>query len=182
MLFIALTAAFSVLAWVPQAIWGGRRDLRMAMRHGMAAAFLFTGVDHFLNTTAHYVPMMPDFLAPWDRELIWVSGAGEIAGAIGLVVPPRAYARLGLPNLRAWAAIGLALMLCVLVIANINVAINGGTYGGVEVNRLYLWLRPFLQPLIIVWALYAGGVIGTRRPRGARESVGRGSVPRPRSS
>jgi uncharacterized membrane protein len=163
MLFIGLMVGLAALAWIPQAIWGDRRDLRMAMRHGAAGAFLFTGIDHFINTSTRYVPMIPDFLLPWAKELVWISGAGEIAGAIGLLPAPAFYARYGLPNLRYWAAVALSTMLCFLVIANVNLALKGGTYGGREMAAWYLWLRPFLQPAIILWILYAGRVIGHRR-------------------
>lgn len=165
MLFIALMLIFALLAYIPQFFLGDRRDLRMAMRHGMAGGFLFTGIDHFLNAAERYVPMMPDFLSPWAFELVWFSGTAEIAGAIGLLLPLGLYARLGLPNLRAWAGIGIAVMLCFLVIANINVALQGASYpgAGATLPGWYYWIRPALQPLIILWALYAAGAIGGRQ-------------------
>ncbi|WP_298727813.1 DoxX family protein [uncultured Ferrovibrio sp.] len=163
MLFIILMIVFALLAYIPQFFLGDRRDLRMAMRHGMAGAFLFTGTDHFLHDLDRYVPMMPDFLSPWGLELIWFTGAAEIAGAIGLILPLSLYARFGLPDLRIWAGICIAVMLCFLVIANINVAMQGASYAGVgdALPGWYYWVRPALQPLIILWALYASGAIRT---------------------
>lgn len=170
MLFVVLMLVFGLLAYIPQFFLGPRRDLRMAMRHGMAGGFLFTGVDHFANGAERYVPMMPDLLAPWALELVWFSGAAEIAGALGLAVPLGVYARLGLPNLRYWAGIGIAVMLCFLVIANINVALQGAGYpgAGAALPGWYYWLRPALQPLIILWALYAAGVVGELRAEPCR--------------
>lgn len=161
MLFIILMVVFALLAYIPQFFLGDRRDMRMAMRHGMAGGFLFTGVDHFLHGQDRYVPMMPELLSPWAMELVWFTGAAEIAGAIGLVLPLGLYSRLGLPNLRYWAGLCIAVMLAFLVIANINVALQGARYSGVAdaLPGWYYWLRPALQPLIITWALYAAGVI-----------------------
>ena len=98
-----------------------------------------------------------------------------------MLVPLGVYRRLGLPDLRRWAGIGLAVMLAVVVIANINVAVQGQGVHGLPFGRGYYWFRLLLQPVFMVWALYAGGVIGRhRRARvGARPSVST-DVPVPR--
>lgn len=54
-------------------------------------------------------------------------------------------------------------MLSIVVMANVHVALEGATVDGLPFGAWYYWLRPFLQPLIVLWALYAAGVIGTRR-------------------
>lgn len=155
--------AFSVLAYVPQFFLGDRKDYRMALRHGMAGGFTFTSIDHFVSTHSRYVPMLPDFLADYALELVYFTGVAELAGAIGLVLPLKVYQRLGLPNLRKWAGIGLAVMLAFLVIANINVALTGGSVQGLEFGAWYYWLRPFLQPVFILWVLFVSGVIWQRK-------------------
>jgi uncharacterized membrane protein len=137
----------------------------MALRHGMAGGFIFTGLDHFL-TPERYVPLIPAFLSAYAPELNYISGIAELAGAIGLVVPLVVYRRLGLPNLRRWAGIGLALFLAAIVIGNINVALQGTQVQGLPLGRWYYWLRPFLQPVFIIWALYVGGIIGARKGAG----------------
>ena len=124
----------------------------------MAGGFLFTGIDHFLNTETRYIPMMPAFLGPWARELVWFTGAAEILGAIGLLLPVTLWSRLGLPDLRRTAGLALSLLLAVMVIANVNVALQGAQVAGLPFGSWYYWLRPALQPLIILWALYASGV------------------------
>ncbi len=88
----------------------------------------------------------------------WFTGAAELAGAIGLLLPPGVYHRLGLPDLRRAAGIGLALLLSLVVVANVHVALTGATVDGLPFGTWYYWLRPFLQPVIIAWALYAAGV------------------------
>ncbi len=163
MSFLFLMLAFSILAYIPQFFLGNRRDYRMALRHGIAGGFAFTGIDHFVNAETRYVPMMPDALADYALPLVYFTGVAELAGAIGLVIPPAAYKRLGLPNLRKWAGIGLAVMLALLVIANINVALKGSSVQGLEFGAWYYRVRPLFQPLFILWALYVSGVVWDRR-------------------
>ncbi len=159
MSFVLLIIALSALAYVPQFLLGDRKDSRMAMRHGMAGAFTFTGADHFVNSDSRYVPMPPDFLSDYASELVYLTGAMELAGAVGLVTPLTVYRRLGMPNLRRWAGSGLAVMLVFLVIANINVALEGSRVQGLEFGTWYYYLRPFLQPIFMLWALFVSGVI-----------------------
>ena len=170
MSFLILILAASLLAYVPQFFLGNRRDLRMAMRHGMAIGLLFTGIDHFINASTRYVPMIPDFLAPLALPLVHLSGLAELAGALGLLVPAAVMRRLYLPNLQRTAGIALALLFALLVIANINVAIKGIQVEGLPFGVTYYLLRPFLQPLFIAWALYCVGPIHWRRRSCCAES------------
>jgi uncharacterized membrane protein len=158
---LILMIILSALAYLPQYALGNRKDYRMAMRHGMAGMFIFTGLDHFF-TPSRYVPMMPPFLANYALELVYLSGGAELGGAIGLLVPLAAYRWLKLPNLRRLAGLGLALMLSVIVIANINVAVQGLQVQGLPFPAWYYWLRVLLQPIFVAWALFVGGVM--RRP------------------
>jgi hypothetical protein len=107
MSFLLFMIALSALAYAPQWLLGDRKDYRMAMRHGMAGGFVFTGIDHFVNSHSRYVPKLPEFVADYAVDLVYLAGAMELAGAIGLVIPLAVYSRLGLPNLRKWAGIGL---------------------------------------------------------------------------
>lgn len=170
MSFLFLMLAFSALAYGPQYVFGDRKDYRMALRHGMAGGFTFTGIDHFMNAHSRYVPMLPDFLADYALRLVYFTGAAELAGAVGLVIPLAVYKRLGLPNLRTWAGIGLAVMLAFLVMANINVALKASSVQGLEFGAWYFWLRPFFQPIPMLWALFVSGVIWNREPQLAHES------------
>ncbi len=159
MSFLLLMTSVAALAWLLRAAFGAGKDLRTAMRLGAAAAFLFTGVDHFLSTETRYLPMMPGFFGDLRAPLIWLTGVAELAGAVGLLVPLGVYRRLKLPDLRYWAGIGLAVLLAFLVIANVHVAIQGGGVEGFAFGAWYFWLRPLFQPLIALWVLYAAGVI-----------------------
>jgi uncharacterized membrane protein len=172
MSFLIVILVGSLIAFIPQYIWGDRRDHRMAMRHGLAIGLSVTGVDHFLSATSRYVPMMPDFLSGAALPLVYFTGVAELAGALGLVIPAGVFARLGLPNLQRLAGILLAWMFALLVIANVNVAIKGTGVEGLEFGETYFVLRPFLQPLFILWALYSVG-ISLRRKQSRTQSFWR---------
>lgn len=171
MSFLILILAASLLAYLPQFVFGDRRDLRMAMRHGMALGLLFTGVDHFVHAGSRYVPMIPDFLAPLALPLVQISGAAELLGAVGLFLPAAIYRRMKLPDLQRAAGIGLALLFALLVVANINVAVKGSHVEGLEFGRTYYLVRPFLQPLFMVWALYCVGLLSWPRRAAQRANA-----------
>jgi uncharacterized membrane protein len=162
MSFLLLICALSLLAYIPQYFFGNRKDYRMALRHGLAGGLTFIGIDHFVNAQTRYVPMLPDGLADYALELVYTTGVAELTGALGLVLPPAVYRRLGVPHVRQWAGIGLAVMFALLVIANINIALKGSHVQGLEFGAWYYWLRSLWQPLFILWALYVSGVIGGR--------------------
>jgi uncharacterized membrane protein len=162
MSFLLLICALSLLAYIPQYFFGNRRDYRRALRHGLAGGLTCTGIDHFANAQTRYVPMLPDVLADYALKLVYTTGVAELTGALGLVLPLVVYCRLGVPYGRQWAGIGIAILFALLVIANINVALKGSHVQGLEFGAWYYWLRPLLQPLFILWALYVSGVIGGR--------------------
>lgn len=56
-------------------------------------------------------------------------------------------------------------MLAFLVMANINVALQCSRVEGLEFGNWYYDLRPFVQPIFMLWALLVSGVIwkGTSR-------------------
>jgi len=163
MSFLLLMSFAATTSLALQWLLGRPRSLRAAMRHGMAAAFVFTGVDHFVHDATRYLPMMPPWFGPLSLPLVWFTGAAELAGALGLLLSARVYRLFGLPDLRPAAGIGLALLLSLVVIANVHVALTGATVDGLPFGAWYYWLRPLLQPVIIWWALFAAGVIGVRR-------------------
>lgn len=118
----------------------------------LSALFLFAGVCHFVYSQ-NFASIVPDFFGGAALPLVYITGVLEIAGGIGLLIP----------TLRRWAGIGLAVLLAFLVAANINMAVKGMELPGLHLPRWVYWLRPFLQPLLIWWALAAGGVVGKQR-------------------
>lgn len=95
----------------------------------------------FLAITPHWVP------AP--EIVVALTGIAELAGAIGLLVPP----------LRRAAGIGLALYALCVWPANFNHAFNDIALGGAHLSWWYHGPRLVLQPVIIWWALWASGAV-----------------------
>src|SRR5580658_2449711 len=97
--------------------------------------FIILGANHFLNP-APYLAMMPSYL-PWPETLNFVSGAAEIAGGVGVI----------LPATRALAAWGLIALLVAVFPANVQVALHG--WPGESIPAWVLWARLPFQPLMI---------------------------------
>ena len=154
---------FSVLAWVIHYARTRQSDVRGAMRVGMALGFVLSGVDHFITTETRYVPMLPDAMKPWGKELVYFTGVTELLGAAGLLTPLALYRRLGLPNLRPAAGVGITLMLAGLMVANANVAIKASEGHSFGFDAALYWLRLVFQLVFIFWALYSSEAILPKR-------------------
>jgi uncharacterized membrane protein len=103
------------------------------------------GLNHFRDPSI-YQAMMPPWL-PEPSLMIGISGAAEIAGGLGLLLPWK--------KLRWWAAVGtIALLICVFP-ANVYMAANHLPLGGQELPSWVLWGRLPLQGLLIVWAWWS---------------------------
>jgi uncharacterized membrane protein len=166
MLFIVLLITLTLFAALAARLGApGLTAWSARMRLAMAVALLLVGSDHLLSPQ-RYLPMMPDFL-PYHLELVLFTGLCELAGAIGLL----------LPRWRRWAAMALALYFVCVFPANIKNALDGLDVEGLPAATWYYWLRLPFQPLIILWALYAGELIGRQRKaqdaEGARASTQR---------
>ncbi len=100
----------------------------MSMKQaGLAFVFLFFvvgGIAHFVATD-FFVGIMPPYI-PFHREIVWISGAIELALAACLLVPR-------LRPATGWALIAL---ICAVSLANIH-----------------MWLNPALFPQVPEWAL-----------------------------
>lgn len=141
-----LLSVFALLHLPPLARRSWLRTRRDKAAIAMAAMFLFTGTDHFLNPD-RYLVMMPPYV-PWSSAMIYVSGFFELLGAAGLLWR----------TTRRWAAYGLVALLLAVFQANIYVAVKGGTIEGLPSNPLYYWLRLPLQFVFIGWALWCSKV------------------------
>lgn len=147
-LFFVLVALASALAYLVQPLVLPAPDVPLAMAWGLAFGLVFAGVDH-LRSPQRYRPMLPD-LVPWPGVVIAFTGLCEIAGAVGLILPPT---RL----LAGWM---LALYFVCVFPANIRNAVRGLAVDGLPGARWYYWVRLPFQPLIIWWALFASGATG----------------------
>ncbi len=114
--------------------------LKTPLRFVLAAAMVFIGVLHFVRPDP-FVAIVPGFL-PAPLALVWISGAFEILGGLGLLVP----------QTRRAAAWGLILLYIAVFPANINMAVNEIPLDGQQVSPVALWLRLPLQAVFIAWA------------------------------
>lgn len=105
----------------------------------LAALFAFAGTMHFV-IPGQYVGIMPPAL-PWHRELVYLSGALEIAGGIGLLVP----------RTRRAAGLGLVLLLIAVWPANLQMLLNARAAGASAWSQAALLLRLPLQILLMAW-------------------------------
>lgn len=105
----------------------------------LASIFVAAGALHFLIPNV-YVRMMPAWL-PAHRSLVLVSGAFEILGGIGLLVP----------QLRVAAGWGLIALLVAVFPANIQMLQTAIQRGQSLGWRLALIARLPLQPMLMYW-------------------------------
>jgi uncharacterized membrane protein len=120
-----------------------------------ALFFVVAGAMHFLYP-APYLKIMPPWI-PWHRAMVEISGAAELAGGAGLL----------LPRFRRAAGWGLAALLVAVFPANIYMATNHISLGTQPVPPLILWGRLVLQPLMIWWVLWCSG-LGSGHAAGCR--------------
>jgi uncharacterized membrane protein len=106
----------------------------------LALSFVAAGVYHFVNP-GFYVRIMPPYL-PWHYELVLVSGAFEIAGGLGLLVP----------RLRVAAAWGLIALLVAVFPANVHMALHPELFP--EAPPAVWWARLPLQGVLVAWAYW----------------------------
>jgi len=106
-----------------------------------ALFFIFAGYLHFQNPYV-YKEIIPEGL-PFPEFLVYFSGACEIAGGIGLLVP----------KLRKLASYGLIALLIAVFPANINMAVNSIDFG--MPHEILWWRLPF-QLVFILWVYWCG--------------------------
>ena len=109
------------------------------LRTALALFFIGAGVLHFLYP-APYVRIMPPAL-PYPLELVYLSGACEILGGCGVL----------LPQTRRAAGIGLILLLVAVFPANIQMLLNQLHKEGLSLFSALLLLRLPLQLVFIRW-------------------------------
>ncbi|MFQ6395788.1 DoxX family protein [Nocardia sp. KC 131] len=121
-----------LIGWLGDIAWLDSWSHAAAL--GLAAMFALTSSAHFLEPRrSALVEMVPPRL-PNPTALVALTGVLEIAGAIGLLIPP--FAKL--------AAVGLLLLLIVMFPANVRAA-----RGGIGVKTMPLPLRTVVQLIFI---------------------------------
>jgi uncharacterized membrane protein len=115
--------------------------LRSILLYGATIGFVGAGANHFINP-APYLGMMPaEIPVSWHSALNVISGAAEILGGLGLI----------LPATRRLAAWGLIALLVAVFPANVNMAINDLPLGTQKVSPWLLWARLPLQAVMVAW-------------------------------
>lgn len=132
------------------------RRARVAARLLLALFYGAAGILH-LKSPDGFLAIMPDWV-PAPRAVVIGTGLAELAGSAGLMVPA----------LRRAAAWGLAAYAVCVFPANIKHAVEGVDVSGVVLGWGYHGPRLLAQPLVVWWALWAGGITEWpfRRERG----------------
>ncbi|MGH7748524.1 MAG: DoxX family protein, partial [Candidatus Dormibacteria bacterium] len=111
---------------------------RRALQVGLAGVFVAAGMTHFAKPRM-YEAIVPAAL-PAHRELVLISGAFEILGGIGALVPATR-------RLSGW---GLIALLFAVFPANIHMALAAGRFAALA-PAWGLWARLPLQ-FVLIWA------------------------------
>ncbi|GAA1387759.1 hypothetical protein GCM10009639_13220 [Kitasatospora putterlickiae] len=140
---IALLGGFTVLRLLGLLAVDALDAWQPAVRGALALMFVTTGIPHFVPKFRRgFVAMIPPAL-PWPALLVTVTGVLELAGAVGLLIPP----------LAPYAATGLALLMLAMFPANVHAARHRGTLAGRPVTPLPT--RTALQVLFVAAAVAA---------------------------
>jgi len=115
---------------------------REIARIAATVSFAAAGVMHFARPSP-YLKIMPPFM-PAPLAMVYISGAAEIAGGIGLTAD----------RLRRMAGWGLAALLIAVFPANIYMAVAREQVNGNPLPDWLLWGRLALQPPMIWWVLW----------------------------
>lgn len=107
-------------------------------RTGLGAFFIFTGITHFWVPTM-FMSIMPKWV-PHPETAVYLSGAGELAGGLGLFSQ----------KVRKTSALELILLLILVFPANIQMLLWAKKF---PVPVWVLWARLPFQPLLI-WLLW----------------------------
>ena len=115
-------------------------ELKKWMRYLLGVLLVLAGANHFRDP-AFYLSIMPPYL-PWHLELVYLSGAAEIATGAALLVE----------RLRGWAAWAAIALFIAVFPANLQMALHPELYP--QFSPVMLWLRLPLQCVLVAWAYW----------------------------
>lgn len=121
------------------------------LRAVAAVFFIGAGVNHFVRPTFYRQIIPPGF--PNPPLLVALSGACEIAGGAGLLIP----------RLRRAAGWGLIALLIAVFPANVYMAVSPERIPGLGISRWLLWLRLPLQAVFVAWVWFVSRSIHASR-------------------
>jgi uncharacterized membrane protein len=111
----------------------------------LATFYAIAGIAHLVRP-APFLLIMPEPV-PFPESVVLITGILELAGAIGLL----------LPRWRRLAGLMLAIYAVCVFPANIRHAFLGADIAGWPLGWWYHGPRLALQPVLVWWALWAGG-------------------------
>jgi uncharacterized membrane protein len=114
----------------------------------MGIFYIAAGIYHFVSPQS-YLPAMPPYI-PWPLAMLYISGAAEILGGVGVLIPdgfvfPRIF-----PRIRAAAAWGIVALLIAVSPVHINMCLHPDQFASIPL--WFIWARIPLQLLLIAWA------------------------------
>jgi len=121
--------------------------VRLILRLLLTAIYIGAGVLH-LSAPDKFLAIMPP-IVPFPREVVLFTGACEVAGAIGLLLPPT----------RRLAGVMLAIYAVCVWPANIYQALWHVRAPPLPDSWWYHGPRIAFQPVLVWWALFAAGAI-----------------------
>jgi uncharacterized membrane protein len=113
------------------------------VRHLAGPFFVFAGVMHFVKPRL-YQRIVPPYL-PAPEAIVYASGAAEIAGGVGLMVP----------RVRRHAGWWLIATLIAVFPANLHMALNAEDFDQSPGGAIALWARLPFQAVFAAWVLGA---------------------------
>lgn len=120
---------------------------RVFARWLLAVVYVPFGIFHMLSPHS-FIPIMPAWL-PAPREIILFTGACEVAGGVGLLIP----------RTRWLAGLMLAIYAVAVFPANLHHALDHVDVKGLPSSWWYHGPRLAFQAVFVWWPLYAGEVI-----------------------
>ena len=142
-LLLLLVAPYLILTVVGRWITGLKIAPATRAKVGLTLFFAFTSIGHFIKTE-EMAAMVPP-LIPYRVEVIYLTGALELLGAVGVWIP-------GLMRL---SGLCLMVMLVCLLPANIYSAMRHVDFGGHGAGPAYLLVRVPFQVFVIWWTYFA---------------------------
>lgn len=127
--------------------------IRSAARVLLGATMVSAGVLHLTSQRREFQAQVPEWFPADDDLVVVVSGVAEIGLGAGFALLPR--------RKRLFGAL-LAAFFVVIFPGNIAQYVEGTDAFGLDSDRKR-FVRLFFQPLLVLWALFAGEVL--RRPR-----------------
>lgn len=125
----------------------------------LGAAMVGAGVLHLTTQRQEFQAQVPAWF-PLDKDLT-VIGSGVVEIALG-------GAFVALPEHRRTIGALLAAFFVAIFPGNIAQYVEGTDAFGLDTDRARL-VRLFFQPVLVLWALWAGGVLGRRKPQRSHE-------------